>query len=91
MNKYAKQAKILKALAHPVRLKIIDQLNGKEKCVCEIVDHISAERTGISKHLAILVNNGILESRREGLKIIYSIKMRCAKKFLNCAAEDRCK
>jgi ArsR family transcriptional regulator len=84
---YKIKADILRALAHPVRLKIVDFLCKGEKCVCEIVKITGAERTGISKHLSILQKADILESRKEGLWIYYKLKMACATDFLCCAEE----
>ena len=84
---YRLKASILQALAHPIRLKIVDFLCKGEKCVCEIVKEIKSERTNISKHLSILQKSDILTSRKEGLWIYYKLKMKCASKFLSCAEE----
>ena len=82
---YDLKAKIMKALSHPTRLKIVDFLCCGEKCVCEIVENIAGERTGISKHLSILQNAGIISSKKEGLKVIYKIDMECVTGFFSCA------
>ncbi|MFH1825316.1 MAG: metalloregulator ArsR/SmtB family transcription factor [Candidatus Firestonebacteria bacterium] len=81
------KAEILQALGHPVRLKIVDFLSKGEKCVCEIVQTLKSERTGISKHLSILHRSGILSFRKDGKKIIYKLEIPCALNFLSCAEE----
>jgi DNA-binding transcriptional ArsR family regulator len=71
---YEGQASVLKALGQPTRLQILDLLKGGERCVCEIFPAIHQEQANVSKHLSILKQAGILESRKDGLRIIYKIK-----------------
>lgn len=68
---YISQAEILKALAHPTRIQIIDLLRHGEKCVCEIVPALGLEQPNVSRHLSILKKEGILSCRKEGMKMIY--------------------
>ena len=68
------QAAIFKALGQPTRLQILDLLKDGERCVCEIFPAINQEQANVSKHLSILKQTGILESRKDGLRIIYRIK-----------------
>jgi DNA-binding transcriptional ArsR family regulator len=68
------QASILKALGQPTRLQILELLNNGERCVCEIFPAIHQEQANVSKHLSILKQAGILESRKDGLRILYRIK-----------------
>ncbi len=68
------QAAILKALGQPTRLQILELLKDGERCVCEIFPAISQEQANVSKHLSIMKQAGILDSRKEGLRIIYWIK-----------------
>jgi len=81
---FQKQAQIAKAIAHPLRLAIIDFLKKRPQCVCDIASHIDSERTNVSKHLAILYNAGILDQKKQGLKVIYSLKTPCIAKFFSC-------
>ncbi|MEN6383663.1 MAG: metalloregulator ArsR/SmtB family transcription factor [Phycisphaerales bacterium] len=81
---YDKQAEILKALAHPVRIAILDFLKDGEQCVCHIAEYVASERSNVSKHLSIMVNCGILESRKEGLNMYYSLKAKCILGFFDC-------
>jgi DNA-binding transcriptional ArsR family regulator len=73
---YEGQATVLKALGQPTRLQILDLLKEGEHCVCEIFPAINQEQANVSKHLSILKQAGILESRKDGLRIIYRIKNR---------------
>ena len=78
---------VIAAMAHPIRLAIIEFLEGGEQCVCDIARHVGAQRSNVSRHLAVLANAGILEYRKEGVKIMYSLKTPCALNFMNCAAK----
>lgn len=66
-------AVFLKALAHPMRIKILKMLESGERCVCELMDASSIEQSNLSQHLSILKKQGILVSRKEGSKVIYRI------------------
>ncbi len=68
------QAFIFKALGQPTRLQILDLLKDGERCVCEIFPAIQQEQANVSKHLSILKQAGILDCRKEGLRIIYWVK-----------------
>lgn len=68
------RAEILKALAQPTRLKIIELLRDGERCVCEIFPAIAEEQSNTSRHLNIMQNSGILARRKEGIKILYRVK-----------------
>jgi len=65
---------ILKALAQPTRLKILDFLRDGERCVCEIFPAIGEEQSNTSRHLNMMMAAGVLARRKEGLKIYYAIK-----------------
>jgi ArsR family transcriptional regulator len=68
------QARILKALAHPTRLQILEILKDGEKCVCELLPALGLEQSNVSQHLAILREHGLIDHRKEGLRVIYWIK-----------------
>ncbi len=67
------RAEILKAIAQPTRLKIIDFLRDGERCVCEIFPAISEEQSNTSRHLNMMLSAGVLSRRKDGLKIYYAI------------------
>lgn len=90
MDKKALQEKkvaILKGLAHPVRLSIVEALADSEMCVCDIVEMFHFDRTTISKHLSMMKDLGILEDRKEGLKVYYSLRIRCLPSMLSCVGK----
>ncbi len=65
----------LKALAHPTRLKIIERLEQEDElCVCHIYEDLDLEQSNVSQHLKVLRNQGILVSRKDGLKVMYSVR-----------------
>lgn len=68
------RAEMLKALAQPTRLKIIDFLRDGERCVCEIFPAIGEEQSNTSRHLNMMLAAGVLSRRKDGLKIYYAIK-----------------
>lgn len=65
---------VLKSLAQPTRLKIIDFLRGGERCVCEIFPAIGEEQSNTSRHLSYMQTHGILNRRKEGVKIYYAVR-----------------
>jgi len=78
------KAKILKALAHPTRLWMTEQLINGEKCVCEFTNNIDVDFSTISKHLSILKEAGIVENEKRGKKVFYHLKIPCILTFMNC-------
>jgi DNA-binding transcriptional ArsR family regulator len=79
------QAGVMQALAHPLRLAIVDLLRSGEVCVCDIAVAIGAERSNVSRHLAVMSKGGVLRTRKEGLKVFYSLRTPCVLDFLACA------
>ncbi len=82
--KSTERAKILKALAHPSRIFIIERLNEKPYCVNELTDMIGDDTSTVSKHLSVLKNAGFIESRKEGKTVYYSVRCCCVSGFLDC-------
>ena len=70
-NKF--KAKIFKALSDPVRIEILEFLREGEKCVCKIVPHVDLIQPVVSRHLKILKNCGMVTSRKDGNRRLYSI------------------
>jgi DNA-binding transcriptional ArsR family regulator len=84
---YERQADIIKALAHPLRLAVVDFLKTGEKCVCDIAGHIGSERSNVSRHLAVMLKAGVLRCRKDGLMVFYELRTPCILSFLNCATQ----
>lgn len=87
MDLYERKAEIIKAVAHPLRVAVVDFLKEGEKCVCEIAGHVGSERSNVSRHLAVMLKAGILRSRKEGLMVFYELRTPCIVNFLNCATQ----
>jgi len=78
------RAAILKALAHPTRLFMIEELAEKSYCVCELTEMVGLDVSTVSKHLSILKNAGLVSVEKKGKQVFYSLRMRCALNFLDC-------
>jgi ArsR family transcriptional regulator, arsenate/arsenite/antimonite-responsive transcriptional repressor len=81
------RAKIIKAMAHPTRLFIIEELNKKERCVNELTDMIGADASTVSKHLSILKNAGLVADEKRGNSIFYSLRCPCIMEFMGCVED----
>jgi len=81
---FGKQAEIAKAIAHPLRIAILNFLKDGEQCVCDIAQYVGSERSNVSRHLSVMVNAGVLEHHKEGLKVIYRLKTPCVLDFFSC-------
>ena len=81
---YEMKAEIIQAAAHPIRLAVIEYLGQGERCVCDIVTQVGAQRSNVSRHLALMLKAGLLESRKEGLNVFYRLKTPCILDFLSC-------
>lgn len=78
------RARILKAIAHPSRIFIVEKLSSKPHCVCELTEMIGADTSTVSKHLSILKNAGIIEDEKRGTSVYYSLRCECIIKFIGC-------
>lgn len=74
MDKMTPNLNILKAMGERTRFKILNILVSGERCACEIPDLINRSQPNTSMHLARLQDWGIIKSRRDGKKILYTIK-----------------
>ena len=77
-------AEVLKAVAHPVRLQIIELLETKEMCVGDIVDAIGGKQAITSQQLNMMKDKGVLSCRRDGARVYYRIENKNVIKLLYC-------
>jgi DNA-binding transcriptional ArsR family regulator len=84
LAKFEAKATIIKAMAHPTRLLIIDELSRQEHCVCELTDMIGADTSTVSKHLTVLKNAGIVTDEKRNQMVFYHLSMPCVLNFLSC-------
>ncbi len=81
---YEARAKILKALAHPTRLLIVDQLASDERCVCELQAKVEADMSTVSKHLSVLKQAGLVSATKRGLQVYYRLRVPCILNMFGC-------
>jgi DNA-binding transcriptional ArsR family regulator len=74
MDAYDIQAELLKALAHPVRLQILDLLRDGEQCVCHMEAALGQRQSYISQHLMLLRKVRLVTDRKDGLRVYYSVR-----------------
>jgi len=86
-NVFKMQAQILKALANESRLKIVHRLSQGECSAGDLTDVVGTDRTTVSKHLAILRAHGIVDDRREGNVVYYTLLTPCVLNFFSCATD----
>jgi DNA-binding transcriptional ArsR family regulator len=82
--RYNARARIVKALAHPTRLFIVDELAKRERCVCELTEMVGADISTVSKHLSLLKTAGIVVDEKRGTQVFYSLRVGCVLKFFDC-------
>ncbi|MCX6997338.1 MAG: metalloregulator ArsR/SmtB family transcription factor [Kiritimatiellaeota bacterium] len=78
------RAKILKALASPIRLMLVDELSRGDRCVNDLRPLAQVTQSAISRHLAQLKNAGIVTERRAGLRNIHHLECPCILQALDC-------
>jgi ArsR family transcriptional regulator len=81
----AGMAAVFKALGHPTRLMLAEELSKGEKCVCELVPMTGVDFSTVSKHLALLRTAGLIKSRKQDLNVYYSISMPEARRIISLA------
>ena len=77
-------AEVLKAVAHPVRLQIVELLEAKEMCVGDIVKALDGKQVITSQQLNMMKDKGVLNCRRNGTKVYYRIENKNVVRLLHC-------
>lgn len=83
-NHLEARARVLKALAHPTRLFIVEELEKGEQCVCDLTLMIGADVSTVSKHLSVLKQAGILQDDKRGNQVFYRLRVPCILSFFGC-------
>jgi len=81
------RADILKALAHPIRVLLVDALSKQDRCVNQLNALADVDQSTISRHLAQLKKAGILSERKQGAKVIHHLACPCMLQAFDCALE----
>ncbi len=84
LDKYKNHSEIIKALAHPARLFMLDYLSDGEKCVCKFTEELGLDQSTVSKHLAVLKKAGLVEDEKRGLNVFYRLKCPCIMEIFSC-------
>lgn len=80
-------AELFKTLGHPVRIKILQMLKDEERCVCEMMKDIDIEQSNFSQHLGVLKRQGLIDSRKDGQRVIYRIAYPSVNKLIEVAEQ----
>ncbi|MDD5712021.1 MAG: metalloregulator ArsR/SmtB family transcription factor [Smithellaceae bacterium] len=86
-QQHVARAKIIKAMAHPSRLFIIEELHDKERCVGELTEMIGVDASTVSKHLTVLKNAGLVMDEKRGNSIFYTLRCPCIMDFIGCVED----
>ena len=84
---FKRYARVLRALAHESRLKIVARLHEGECCVCDLVELIGSDQSTVSRHLSVLRSNAIVDCERRGNHVYYRLTTPCVLEFMSCAAQ----
>lgn len=82
--RYEARARIIKAMSHPTRLFVVDELSKGERCVCELTEMIGADMSTVSRHLSILKGAGIIQDEKRGANVYYRLRVPCELNFFDC-------
>jgi len=82
-------ANLFSALGHQSRLLIVKALAEKEHCVCELKEIVGSEMPTVSKHLSVLKNAGIVDSRKQNNMVFYRLIYPCVMEFIKCIEENK--
>lgn len=82
--RYEARAQIIKALAHPSRLFIVEELAKGKRCVQELAEMIGVDGSTASKHLSILKISGLVKDQKSGTSVYYELLTPCILNFFGC-------
>jgi len=86
-ERYEMRARIMKALGHPTRLFIVDELSRQDRCVCELTEMVGADISTISKHLSLLRDVGLVDYEKRGTQMQYRLAAPCVLDFFRCLGD----
>ena len=92
---YEARARVIKAMAHPSRLLIMDELSKGERCVCDLTESVGSDTSTVSKHLSVMRNAGLVDDEKRGTMGFYRLRVPCLQRLygtvesvLECSARD---
>lgn len=78
------RASVYKALGHPTRLFIVEELSRGERCVCELTAMVGMDVSTVSKHLSVLKSVGLVEDEKRGAQVFYRLLVPCVLTSFGC-------
>jgi ArsR family transcriptional regulator len=81
---YEARARVIKAMAHPSRLLIMDELSKGERCVCDLTELVGSDTSTVSKHLSLMKNAGVVDDEKRGTMVYYRLRVPCILNFFGC-------
>lgn len=78
------KSRVFKALGHPTRLFIVEELARGERCVHDLTEMIGADISTVSRHLSVLRNARIISDDKRGAQVFYSLAVPCVINFFSC-------
>lgn len=84
---FKKQSLVLKALAHPARLAMVDHLQKGPATAGDLTRLVGSDQSTVSKHLSVLKSQGIVDDQREGNSVVYTLLTPCVRDFFTCACK----
>ena len=88
LARYEARSQVFKALAHPSRLLMVDELARSERCVCDLTALVGSDMSTVSKHLSVLKAAGVVQDERRGSQIWYRLRMKCVTSFFGCVESE---
>lgn len=82
--RYELRADVFKALAHPMRILMLEKLNERPWCVCELARDLGLEKSVASKHLSLLKNVGLITDEKRGTMVEYRLQAPCVLDVILC-------
>ncbi len=82
--KYEVRAGVFKALGHPTRLFIVDELSKGTRCFCELSHMLEIDKSTVSRHLSVLKSAGVVSDEKRGNQVFYSLNVPCVLNFFTC-------
>ncbi|MGV8058193.1 MAG: ArsR/SmtB family transcription factor [Smithellaceae bacterium] len=86
-TKHEAWAKVIKAMGHPSRLFIIEELSKRERCVGDLTGMIGSDTSTVSKHLSVLKNAGLVSDEKRANSIYYTLRCPCIMDFIGCVED----
>lgn len=87
-RQFEETARLLRVLGHPMRLAMVEALNERPWCVCELAASLRLNKSAASKHLSQLKSVGVIEMERDGTQVNCTLVMSCVLEMLHCANRD---